>query len=120
MTEVQRDNTKKWIDALRSGRYTQTTRRLKLEDNGEFCHCAQGVALEEFGFESEDCGYNHDGKRVWLFHVFDGMSTASAAYHELRQLTGMEYHVLEEVVDRNDGGEDFNSIADYIESEMNK
>lgn len=45
-----------WIDALRSGRYTQGKGQLKKEVNGVTCHCNLGVLAEELSWEFSETG----------------------------------------------------------------
>ena len=37
---------KKWVDALKSGKYKQTTKRLTLQRNNELKHCCLGVVCD--------------------------------------------------------------------------
>ena len=47
MTKVQKARVRKWVDALRSGKYAQTKGRLReLDTDGEPVYCCLGVACE--------------------------------------------------------------------------
>jgi hypothetical protein len=55
------ENIRKWVDALRSGKYKQGTGFLKRVVDGETCHCCLGVACEVSGLVPEwaDCTSMH-------------------------------------------------------------
>ena len=53
MTEPNRENIQKWVDALRSGKYAQTTGRLREGDS----FCCLGVACEISGLVEWDGDY---------------------------------------------------------------
>lgn len=109
------DNAKKWVEALRSGKYKQTTDELQ-DGNG---HCCLGVACEVYEKETGekiprdykgfifnmDPGLSYDLKKVkdWL-----GLETDSGHYFGKHR---------ECLTDDNDNGKTFNQIADIIESE---
>jgi hypothetical protein len=43
---MNKDVARRWVDALRSGKYKQTTHRLAIERNGEVSYCCLGVLCE--------------------------------------------------------------------------
>ena len=109
------ENAMKWIEALRSGEYSQTERTLSDKDG----FCCLGVAckvyenetgnklfVNEFGnFIEETLIRDYKCVREWL-----GLSSHDGEFH---QSTGGRIYLTE----LNDEGKSFNEIADLIESE---
>lgn len=53
-----KENVRKWVDALRSGEYAQTRNALAIRArNGETHHCCLGVACAVAGIEAEPATY---------------------------------------------------------------
>jgi hypothetical protein len=93
------ENVKKWVAALRSGEYVQTTHAMHKE-NGT--HCCLGVARTLMEDKSNHDAYGAVGE--WL-GVPEGQSRIS-------------YGGCEEFVQLNDSlGKTFSEIADYVEKE---
>lgn len=83
----------KWIAALRSGEYTQCTGKFHKDDS----HCCLGVAEIVAGYK-----------------VIENYSQVEQFY----QISySSQIRKLEEL---NDGGQNFNQIADYIEENIKK
>ncbi len=106
MTPEQRANAVKWVEALRSGRYTQGERYLKMEQDGVVQHCAVGALLEECGLRSQPLGtdgaYRFDYDGYW--------------WDVAQDLTGLDpYDVKLDIPVRNDKGWTFEQLADVIE-----
>lgn len=112
--EQQAEHRKLWVEALRSGKYTQATERLR-KDGGM---CCLGVACDISGLGAwDDSGDYHianyapattilpPGVRDWL-GLGDSGSRFYTASGATRQLSAM-----------NDGGATFEVIADLIEAE---
>lgn len=96
--EQQKENRKKWVEALRSGEYEQGTRFLK---DGE-TYCCLGVLQKLFG-------KNYFGNRCSpTKSVMDAVGLTSS----LGDHSGKECLALQ-----NDNGATFPEIADIIESE---
>ncbi len=109
------ENAKKWVAALRSGKYEQTTGRLHLKGDG---YCCLGVACDLFAKENKivisedhwtggvDIKYNGDSQllptpvRNWL-----GLASGRGNFDD------------DCLSCRNDRGASFKEIADIIESE---
>jgi hypothetical protein len=122
---VAKENRALWVEALRSGRFTQTrgilTRTLA-SDKEPVGDCCLGVACKVFnenvgGLEVTSAGpddycLEYEGQRVDLPTVVANWLGISPS---------MEEDVNNELANRNDGvwrpREDFSSIADLIESE---
>jgi hypothetical protein len=99
----------KWIAALRSGTYQQTTGRLK-SDRG---HCCLGVLCELLNYQpkkDEDGNYRYDGEKSVLSEGAQykaGMRSTLGVYSDVpgaRCLTEL-----------NDEGKSFEEIATIIE-----
>lgn len=108
-------NMYKWIDALRSGRYTQAKRALHT-DNG---YCCLGVACElyqqEVGdlsvtYDEDDGYYRYDGDRSLL-------PSKVANWLDLTDQSGSFGNTA--LTTKNDCGASFEEIADIIESRPN-
>ncbi len=115
-------NVKRWLQALRSGRYQQTTKDLcNLQG-----HCCLGVACEIF---KRDLGLRKhkapNGQDRWSYRYnnyhFDlppdvqdslGLSTRSGHFD---QIVNIPYVNLSDINDCS--GTDFRGIADFIESQ---
>ena len=114
--EPNREHMRLWVEALRSGRYEQTTGRLR----GETGYCCLGVACDisgladwaEAGSDEYPWSYGGaeeilpDGVAEWL-----GVEDVSPmVFWELRD-------TQEELASLNDEGRTFAEIADAIEKE---
>lgn len=113
------ENVKKWVNALRSGNFSQTKSKLK-DDNG---YCCLGIACELYAEENgldwkyDDLygGYVFDGELetlpdsvvTWL-----GLGTANGTFVEPEK----DYQTVT-LSELNDTGYDFDYIADVIESD---
>ncbi len=108
------ENRRKWIEALRSGNYTQVTGRLFGGTEGNKQYCCLGVAAEVCASEP------------WRYFV-TGHPSESAAYEGMRAALGIPSNDVEtdspmgdyqyEFVWRNDSRKlSFDEIADYAVS----
>lgn len=87
---LDHDIKKRWVAALRSGKYKQGTGQLcHINISGENFYCCLGVLNE-----IEGLGRRHTNGYIGDF---------------------LEQHVQETLSDKNDNGEPFSVIADYIE-----
>lgn len=111
--EQQAEHRKLWVEALRSGKYTQARHRLRRGD----AMCCLGVACEISGLGAwSDMGIylvqgGRDSMMILPEPVKDwlGLSRTDSAFgsgYDAPQLTEM-----------NDGGKTFAEIADVIEAE---
>ena len=124
-------NARAWVDALRSGRFTQGQKALHRADDGrqgydEFCCLGVACVLAKeagvdlkaqihtenadrrvfYGVDFGDPGYLPDEVKDWLgLNSYQGTHIAD----EEQGVTSLSY--------ANDHGADFNEIADIIESE---
>lgn len=119
-----KDNIRKWVDALRSGQYHQGNGRLKYKDNDNVVkHCCLGVACEVAianGVEMDVDVYNyssHDFKSRFIFdsnggdlpekvQKWLGILTPDPVLSNFGTATRLNDHM----------GYDFNDIANSIQS----
>lgn len=104
------DNAKTWVQALRSGKYTQAQGRLKVAGS----YCCLGVACELYRIETGEGDWYHDSfldqpavlpgrVRDWLgLHDIEGALGYGAKQTSLAE--------------RNDMGDSFDEIANLIEA----
>jgi len=109
-TDQQDRNLMRWIGALVSGKYKQTTG--KLHDFSTNCYCANGVAADEFGFP-------HFGPYFFFGHLGnawnESFSKLSLPIVWFRDIFGC--HVQQHIVaDMNDLGYSFEELAVYLTS----
>ena len=127
--EEQRKHRKKWIEALRSGNYSQTYKRLKA---GRY-HCCLGVACDLYPYgeftdgdifqvqtscgtyvkEQEELQLPTDVMEYFGIRTFDGSYLGDEKLH-YRNVTWVPNKSLS---NDNDRGLSFNDIADIIEKE---
>ena len=111
------ENAKKWVEALRSGDYEQTTGWLKCETG----YCCLGVACELYRRDM-DAGWwtSADEFRVGDATHSAHLPTDVMNWLGLRSPAGEFCPTADAsdcLVDRNDNGATFEQIADVIESE---
>jgi hypothetical protein len=95
----------KWIEALRSGQYTQATQRLKNEDGG---FCCLGVACHLI--DPAKWSPNKDvGGLDW------GDCKSQLADQNLADKLGLPTSLVQRLAIKNDEGTTFAEIADYLE-----
>lgn len=90
----------KWLDALRSGAYTQAHYRMKV-GNG---FCCLGVALDVAKFDWKD--FHESLQSSYIGQVSQGINA----------LIGLTRAQQNELATRNDAGRSFPEIADRIEA----
>lgn len=116
--EQQRENRRKWVEALRSGEFMQGQRRLAYvgeDEDSEVRHCCLGVACElaiREGVAIERTKHftqiAYSGEAIFLplpVQEWLGLRHRNGNYNG----TSLSTH--------NDGGAAFDEIADIIESE---
>jgi hypothetical protein len=115
-----KENMKIWVDALRSGNYRQTQKKLRNEDGAM---CCLGVACEVFG--QGTWNGDPDNSEYIYYTTPDGGHESGLLPHEVQEWLGVS-SINPEVIDAegygtslanaNDAmGWDFPTIADAIE-----
>lgn len=97
---------KEWVDALRSGKFKQGQSVLYNPDQDAYC--CLGVLCELEGWSIVPCGDDEGG----LGDDEEGYN--SGLYNYLREELGRGF--VRDVIQMNDDGEDFDTIATYIET----
>ena len=101
---------KKWLDALRSGEYTQGRGRLRYANQ----YCCLGVLCDVVGYEwkekEKNCFYSIAGTN-WIKN------------EEIREELGLSQEVQEKCYNMNDGTSgykkhSFKKIADWLEKNL--
>ncbi len=118
LTEAQqRKNAKKWIKALRSGKYKQGKQTLKRND--EFC--CLGVACEIFKDELDLHIEEAKTDRGDVIIYYN--NKAGSLPNEVRKHIGLRYSAgatdnlsLRHLSSMNDSGKTFDEIADHLEA----
>lgn len=110
------DNAKKWVEALRSGKFQQAKNRLATKDG----FCCLGVACEvaiENGVEIKKIVVDTGG----ILYDYNEMLLPDSVKEWLNLTTcGSDYEVIgnaQQLSADNDSGKTFTKIADIIESE---
>lgn len=96
----------KWIEALRSGVFNQTTDRLR-GDNGSLC--CLGVFAEINGCAWDAKGRPSIGSARYADSVTDVLD---------KDFIGLSFIQQRLLAEMNDGGKSFSEIADYIEANL--
>lgn len=102
------ENRKKWVEALRSGKYKQGKYGLRSKDD---CWCCLGVGADVMG-----CTWRQVNP-MWQTASVGGFYDVNVLPVPLVAEFGLDYVAQVVLVKMNDSeGKDFNQIADYIES----
>lgn len=117
---------KRWIKALRSGKYKQGTGTLKQYDSkGNAQHCCLGVLCELYNQEMRknkkktipEKIYDNDSNFSFGYTRFDG--SCDGLPKSVRDWSGVKNTIgqfeTENLADLNDTGRKFKTIADIIE-----
>lgn len=99
-----------WVNNLRAGLYRQATGRLRSNEN-EFCCLGVLCDLVEPGNWDRATGNRH----VWSHRSSNSMPSRNVADY-----IGLDNDLFRTLSNKNDNGESFNEIADYIEERILK
>jgi hypothetical protein len=102
---------KKWIEALRGGKYKQTTRYLRRENN---TYCCLGVICDLVAPENWG-NVNNNGVLNFTFQDEENRHMLPRTLMRKLRITRKEADIL---IHLNDGGSTFNDIANYIERNL--
>jgi hypothetical protein len=105
----------KWVDALRSGDYQQTQRRLH-DENG---FCCLGVLCDLYGKENNvEWDLTNNGHNVYVFQDKKGILPLSVIEWAGVEDDNPEICGETPLSRLNDSGSTFNEIADLIEEHL--
>ena len=108
MTEQQKENVRKWVAALRSGKYEQGQKRLRSMSNK---FCCLGVACDLYDPEKWVPIEDLDSVR----HLGHG----ARPDFDVLDYFGLDEDTIIPLMQMNDAeGATFNQIADYIEAKL--
>jgi hypothetical protein len=116
-----------WLDALRSGEYSQATGMLRKSKDDSFCFCALGVLADlaiKTGGVGEwtylpGYGWAHRVETVDSDGIPDWDETVAVPAPKAMEWADMPYTVAEGIWFLNDGEKkSFSEIADYIEENL--
>lgn len=93
---------KQWVEALRSGKYSQTSGRLRRQDG----FCCLGVLCDLM----DTTKWIENPLNNWTYGEFE-----SKNYDMLRG----DLPITQKLINMNDTGKTFDQIADYIEENYN-
>jgi hypothetical protein len=127
---MNKDHVTKWIAALRSGEYTQTTKRLHDRENGGFC--CLGVLCDLYAKDHPEAGWKPDEKpgvtNPAAIPFYDNMSkgfdvaNVNSAMPSANVLAwaGLDWRDVfyQNLAVQNDNGATFEVIADIIQREL--
>lgn len=97
----------KWIEALRSGKYKQTTCWLRRDTK----FCCLGVFADVA--TPTEWSLPSNGTLLWEVGGDNALQ-----YPEYWDRFGVTYSIAEKLSELNDNGKSFSEIADYIEREL--
>lgn len=101
---------RRWIRALRSGRYKQARRKLR-GDNG---YCCLGVLCDISGKGN----WRELNTGCWVYD-YRGLSSSAYPCEEIRKSIGLRSVEMEELISMNDSEKtNFDTIADWIENRI--
>lgn len=103
---------KKWVAALRSGKYRQVEGNLKVVENGRAKHCCLGVLCELYAEAHPDVKWTKD-HTARLFLGKEEMPDA-----RVRKWAGLDSRTAHTLARMNDDGEKFPAIALHIEKRL--
>ena len=120
---------KRWIEALRSGKYKQGRQRLKRKDYQDDCYCCLGVLVEVAGGKFAEFPTDPDDDFAPYHGKYKEEVCSAALPMKLAMELGMDafgdpvrvpgdltWH-KRSLSFRNDNGATFNDIADTLETE---
>jgi len=110
---------RKWVTALRSGKYHQTTGTLCKVKKGQSFHCCLGVLCRVLVKEDIGVEANKNNDNVIDFS-YKGKSHDASLPDTINDLVGLPVDVESDLVTMNDNrGATFKQIADHIKHTFN-
>ena len=110
-----KENIRLWVEALRSGKYTQGRGRLKTDVG----FCCLGVACDISGLSTWEQAEKNEGK---VYHYDHAVAILPLAVREWLGIDSLFVSISNggqywDLAAMNDGGKKFGEIADLIEKE---
>jgi len=104
-----------WVDALRSGKYQQTTTVLRSPQGG---YCCLGVLCDVMGLEWEAAATT--GLVVDYVPSIDSTGAQQSGFlsHKTCGEAGLDVAQAVDLSEMNDAGHSFDEIANYIEANL--
>lgn len=107
---------RKWIAALRSGKFIQGEGSLKKKNNGQFEYCCLGVAAEVAGCKISVDRYSYDGPG-YILNPADKIRIRGITKVPF-MLRGNKEPAVKKLANMNDSSRNFNKIADWIDKNL--
>jgi hypothetical protein len=105
----------KWLEALRSGKYAQTSGQLRLGN----CFCCLGVLCDIFNPKGWDTPKNSSYSYEWFYGEGpDESREVGVLPHAFRISSGISSDLQDRLISLNDDGAPFSEIAAYIEANL--
>lgn len=102
---------KKWLKALRSGRYTQGFGCLRKKEDGLDEFCCLGVLCDISGIGA----WKNEEVRGAVYYEALGDARRNVLPDSVQAAVGISQNFMSELVALNDSGATFNTIAEQIE-----
>jgi hypothetical protein len=118
ITALQIKHTTILVKALRVGAYKQTTATLRHVVEGAESFCCLGVACDLYAKTLKDARWSTPDYDIFTLPNGQGVAGTFGMADELYAWYGFTFSEHNELYARNDRGESFAEIADYIESEI--
>lgn len=118
---LDKEAARRWVKALRSGRYKQGRGALRRKESD--AHCCLGVACRVLRVPAHP-GVGYDASRWYFGKAMDSSMPPDEFYAKLGiTRSGSILDFIDRLVNLNDqpkdeGGKDFKGIADFIEREL--
>lgn len=108
-----------WVNALRSGEYEQGEGNLRVRlDNGSYEFCCLGVLCDIYRKETGEGDWGQDNFFLGESEYLPIKVTSWAGLRDSNPVVRDSDDFNSELADLNDGGVDFETIADYIEKQL--
>lgn len=105
----------RWVEALRSKKYTQGHHVLKEEQkDGSLAYCCLGVLCEISGIQNEIV----PSSKRFSFSDKDGSTYQAYLPPSFKRQVGLSSDMETRLGTMNDGGDSFEKIADFIEEKL--
>lgn len=114
MTILKPEIKRRWVEALRSGEYSQGQNELRPSLDS---YCCLGVLCDLYAKDKAIPWMTNKSKVFTMEGLSGHLPLAVVDWASARQLSDLP-NVAVVLVDMNDGGKTFSEIADYIEEKL--